>query len=430
MVGSGIETVLLALENLDVDAHDDGHGEIGRGVFELTIGKPRNDAIERTQLFIRIGHEARLAMTDDGAVPCFEIAGLLVLDHTVVEPDLDANVGIALKDFDLRTLLRRMKIQRLSVVGIEDRHNERPVAIDQRDAHHAPSVKNGVDLGAVDDLAFAPAHRAAILAFYRAARAADDVADACHERGIRTVAVTAGYVCAEPRREFFAHVDAANVDLKGFSESFYHQLTGGQLAPVLETLKYLRHETKVWLEITTLVIPGANDSDQEFERLTAWVAGELGPDVPLHFSAFHPAFRLTDRPRTPHQTLIRARQIALTMERLRWTPLLEAPRTIAVNVPEFALWAYEANAGRVDVRLHMRVVVGRALDTGTPLLVEDLKLIEFSPYWNVPNLIITPHISCDDSDYAALTFERWFLNLERLLAGKPLHNRIDPKRGY
>jgi pyruvate formate lyase activating enzyme len=138
-----------------------------------------------------------------------------------------------------------------------------------------------------------------------------DVADACHERGIRSVAVTAGYMCAEPRREFYRHMDAANVDLKGFTEDFYFKLTGGHLQPVLDTLVYLKHETKVWFEITTLLIPGHNDSDAELERLSRWVADELGPDVPLHFTAFHPDWKMRDIAPTPPATLSRARAIAL-----------------------------------------------------------------------------------------------------------------------
>jgi pyruvate formate lyase activating enzyme len=138
-----------------------------------------------------------------------------------------------------------------------------------------------------------------------------DVAIACRERGIRTVAVTAGEVCAEPRAEFYEHIDAANVDLKGFTEVFYRDVCAGHLQPVLDTLVYLRHRTNVWLEITTLLIPGLNDSDDELGRLTGWVAENLGPDVPLHFTAFHPDFRLLDRPPTPPETLRRARRIAL-----------------------------------------------------------------------------------------------------------------------
>src|SRR5918997_899500 len=138
-----------------------------------------------------------------------------------------------------------------------------------------------------------------------------DVADACRERGIRAVAVTAGYVCDEPRRELFAHMDAANVDLKAFSESFYARTCSGHLQPVLDTLEYLRHETDVWLEITTLLIPGLNDSNEEIDRMTRWVVDRLGRDVPLHFTAFHPDYKLRDRPPTPPATLSRARSIAI-----------------------------------------------------------------------------------------------------------------------
>jgi pyruvate formate lyase activating enzyme len=138
-----------------------------------------------------------------------------------------------------------------------------------------------------------------------------DVAQACRERGIRTVAVTAGYVCPEPRAEFYRHMDAANVDLKAFTEDFYHGISAAHLEPVLDTLKYIRHETDTWLEITTLLIPGENDSDAELERLTAWVVEALGPDVPLHFTAFHPDWKMLDHPHTPPETLTRAREIAL-----------------------------------------------------------------------------------------------------------------------
>jgi pyruvate formate lyase activating enzyme len=138
-----------------------------------------------------------------------------------------------------------------------------------------------------------------------------DVADACRERGVRAVAVTAGYVCAEPRAEFYRHMDAANVDLKGFTEAFYQQTCAAHLAPVLETLEYLKHETQVWFEITTLLIPGLNDGDAELDGLTRWVAERLGPDVPLHFTAFHPDWRMQDRPPTPPAILARARKIGL-----------------------------------------------------------------------------------------------------------------------
>lgn len=137
-----------------------------------------------------------------------------------------------------------------------------------------------------------------------------DTAVACHERGIATVAVTAGYIHPEPRRDFYAVMDAANVDLKAFTDDFYVHQTGAHLAPVLDTLLYLHHETRVWVEITTLLIPGLNDSDAELTALSRWVADELGPDVPLHFTAFHPDYKLDQIPPTPPVTLTRARQIA------------------------------------------------------------------------------------------------------------------------
>ncbi len=137
-----------------------------------------------------------------------------------------------------------------------------------------------------------------------------DAAEACHARGIKTVAVTAAYIHAEPRREFFMHMDAANVDLKAFTDAFYFKLTGSHLQPVLDSLAYLIHETQVWTEITTLLIPGYNDSSQEIEAMSKWLMKELGQDVPLHFSAFHPDFKLLDAPATPPETLFRARHIA------------------------------------------------------------------------------------------------------------------------
>jgi len=144
-----------------------------------------------------------------------------------------------------------------------------------------------------------------------------DVADACREAGVCSVAVTAGYMHAAPRRDFYAKMDAANVDLKAFTEDFYFKLTGAHLAPVLDTLLYLRQETEVWFEITTLLIPGMNDSDAEIEAESRWIARELGLDVPLHFSAFHPDWKMTDVPPTPSATLERARRIALA-EGLRY----------------------------------------------------------------------------------------------------------------
>jgi len=138
-----------------------------------------------------------------------------------------------------------------------------------------------------------------------------DVAKACREYGIKSVAVTAGYMCEEPRREFYRYMDAANVDLKAFTEPFYWKICGGHLQPVLDTLVYLKHETQVWFEITTLLIPGENDSDKELEEMTQWIMTRLGPDVPLHFTAFHPDWKMLDHPPTPASTLTRARRIAM-----------------------------------------------------------------------------------------------------------------------
>jgi pyruvate formate lyase activating enzyme len=137
-----------------------------------------------------------------------------------------------------------------------------------------------------------------------------DAAQACRELGVKTVAVTAGYMKDAARRELYRHIDAANVDLKGFTERFYHKLCSGHLEPVLDTLRYLKHDTRVWFEITTLLIPGENDSDEELEAASAWVAEQLGPDVPWHFTAFHPDYKMTDRSSTPAATLRRARAIA------------------------------------------------------------------------------------------------------------------------
>src|SRR6201987_3487106 len=138
-----------------------------------------------------------------------------------------------------------------------------------------------------------------------------DVAQACRARGIKTVAVSAGYIAPEPRIEFFRHMDPANIDLKGFTDGFYKTLCTGKLGPVLETLEYLKHETQVWFEITTLLIPGENDSAQEIEAESRWLMGRLGPDVPLHFTAFHPDWKMLDTPPTPPQTLRLARRIAI-----------------------------------------------------------------------------------------------------------------------
>jgi pyruvate formate lyase activating enzyme len=138
-----------------------------------------------------------------------------------------------------------------------------------------------------------------------------DTALACKAHGIKSVAVSAGYVCRNPRAEFYRYMDAANIDLKAFTESFYHKIAGGHLQDILETLQYIKHETTVWLEITNLVIPGENDSEAEFEAMTQWIVENLGTDVPLHFSAFHPSWKMMDKPSTSIESLLRARQIAL-----------------------------------------------------------------------------------------------------------------------
>ncbi len=138
-----------------------------------------------------------------------------------------------------------------------------------------------------------------------------DAAIACRKRGIKSIAVTAGYIEPEPRNEFFAQMNAANVDLKSFSEDFYWKTTGGHLQPVLDTLEYIKHQTDTWLELTTLLIPGHNDSREEIEAMTKWVVKYLGPDVPMHFSAFHPDWKMMDVPSTPAHTLAMARDIAL-----------------------------------------------------------------------------------------------------------------------
>ncbi len=137
-----------------------------------------------------------------------------------------------------------------------------------------------------------------------------DVAQACREMGINSVAVTAGYVSPEPRVEFYRHMDAANIDLKGFSEGFYRKLAAGALEPVLDTIRYVCNETDVWVELTTLLIPGWNDSDAELQAMTGWVVENVGPDVPMHFTAFHPDWRMNDVPPTSGATLDRARRIA------------------------------------------------------------------------------------------------------------------------
>ena len=137
-----------------------------------------------------------------------------------------------------------------------------------------------------------------------------DVGHACHAHDIKNVAVTAGYIKEKAREDFFSVMDAANVDLKAFTESFYKSLCTAELGAVLDTLKYLKHETAVWFEITTLLIPGENDSPAEIEAMTQWIRENLGPDVPVHFTAFHPDYRMRDKPRTPSETMIQAWRIA------------------------------------------------------------------------------------------------------------------------
>ncbi len=137
-----------------------------------------------------------------------------------------------------------------------------------------------------------------------------DCAQAAHELDIKAVAVSAGYVCPEPRTEFYQHMDAANIDLKAFTEDFYKKLCGGELEVVKDTLRYIKHETDVWLELTTLLIPGHNDSEAELHALCEWVKDDLGPDVPLHFTAFHPDWKMRDVPATPVETLLQAQRIA------------------------------------------------------------------------------------------------------------------------
>jgi pyruvate formate lyase activating enzyme len=138
-----------------------------------------------------------------------------------------------------------------------------------------------------------------------------DVAQACRDQNIKNVAVTAGYITEKAREEFFGPMDAANIDLKAFSDRFYWKVCGGHLQPVLDTLVYLKNETEIWFELTTLLIPGENDSEGEIDAMTQWIMEHLGPDVPLHLTAFHPDWKMKDTPATPLQTLTRSRDIAI-----------------------------------------------------------------------------------------------------------------------
>ena len=138
-----------------------------------------------------------------------------------------------------------------------------------------------------------------------------DTAIACHAHDIKTVAVTAGYICDQPRREFFSHIDAAKFDLKAFTARCYWKITGAHLQPILDTLLYLKQETDVWIELTTLLIPGENDSDQELDAMTQWEVKNPGPDVPMYFTAFHPDWKMQDTSPIAPATPTRARGIAL-----------------------------------------------------------------------------------------------------------------------
>ena len=184
-----------------------------------------------------------------------------------------------------------------------------------------------------------------------------DAARACHEAGLKTVAVTAGYISPEARGEFFGAMDAANVDLKGFSDAFYRRLCFGRLQPVLDTLVYLKKETQVWLEVTTLLVPGENDSPAEIDRASDWFAAHLGRDTPWHFSAFHPDFRMSTTPRTPPETLLWARSVALSKGlRYVYTGNVREPSgastwcptcgTLLVERDWFRLGAYALEGGR------------------------------------------------------------------------------------
>lgn len=138
-----------------------------------------------------------------------------------------------------------------------------------------------------------------------------DISKIAREENIKTVMVTNGYIDKEARKEVFEFIDAANVDLKAFSEKFYHKLTFSHLEPVLDTLIWLKKETNVWFEITTLLIPNENDSDEEINKMCEWIVENLGDEVPLHFTAFHPDFKMTDKNKTPSETLFKARKIAI-----------------------------------------------------------------------------------------------------------------------
>ena len=180
----------------------------------------------------------------------------------------------------------------------------------EMDALGSPAMPEQIALAAIDNgcesIAFTYNDPVIFLEY------AVDTAKVCREKNINSVAVSAGYICDEPRRVFYRHMDAVNIDLKAFTERFYRKLCSAHLDPVLDTLMYIHHETDVWLEITTLLIPDENDSSQELDDMCRWIMDNLGPNVPSHFSAFHPDFKMLDKGRTPLSTLQRARAIALS----------------------------------------------------------------------------------------------------------------------
>ncbi|NWF89953.1 MAG: AmmeMemoRadiSam system radical SAM enzyme [Ignavibacteriaceae bacterium] len=140
-----------------------------------------------------------------------------------------------------------------------------------------------------------------------------DISQQARERGIKNVMVTAGYIDKNARKDVYKYIDAANVDLKAFSENFYKRITFSHLNPVLDTLVWLKNETNIWFEITTLLIPGENDSAEEIKQECEWIVKNLGEEVPVHFTAFHPDFKMRNKPRTPEATLLNARKIALKL---------------------------------------------------------------------------------------------------------------------
>lgn len=178
-----------------------------------------------------------------------------------------------------------------------------------------------------------------------------EVAKACHELGVLAVAVSNGYMEPEPRRQFYAHMDAANIDLKAFTESFYRRYCLADLHTVMDTLVYIKKETNVWLEITTLIIPGLNDDPEEMKQQSRWMVRELGEDVPLHLTAFHPTFRMTDREATPLETLLELRQIALG-EGLKYvyTGNVMSPETQSTYCPRCGELLIERHWHRIEVK--------------------------------------------------------------------------------